>query len=144
MMKTIVIDGGYTLALKTRVIFGDTDAMGIVYYGTYFRFFEMGRVELLRRAGIVYRELTERGIHLPVIEAGCRYLKPAKYDDELSVFVKMEEVRGARLKFRYVIEIGDERIVEGFTEHAFTDSQGKPVRPPHEIKRRLEEIADAK
>ncbi|RMG59513.1 MAG: acyl-CoA thioesterase [Deltaproteobacteria bacterium] len=133
--------GGLLLASKRRVIFGDTDAMGIVYYGNYFRYFEIGRVELLRKAGIRYRDLTDRGIHLPVIESWCRYISPARYDDELSIFAGIEEVRGARLKFRYLISRDGEKLAEGYTEHAFTNAEGRPVKPPAEVKEKLQEIS---
>ena len=119
-----------------RVIFGDTDAMGIVYYGHYYRWFEVGRVELMRGKGFAYREMTEGDVHLPVVESHAAYRAPAKYDDVLDIFAEIVEVRGVRLTFGYRIAraIDGKTLVEGYTVHAFTDSSGRVVRPPERFK----------
>ncbi|GAB4230327.1 MAG: thioesterase family protein [Deltaproteobacteria bacterium] len=114
-----------------RVIFGDTDAAGIVYYGNYLRWFEVGRAELMRRKGFSYRETMDGGVLLPVIEAGAAYKASARYDDVLRIFAEVLEVRGVRLTFGYRIERDDgTELVTGRTVHAFTGRDGKPVRPP--------------
>ncbi|MBI5575672.1 MAG: acyl-CoA thioesterase [Deltaproteobacteria bacterium] len=114
-----------------RVIFADTDAMGIVYYANYLKWFEMGRVELLRKKAMVYRDLTSRGYHLPVVEAGVRYHTPARYDDSLRIHAEVRKLGGASIEFGYVIDRADgKRIAEGETLHAFTDDSGKVVRMP--------------
>lgn len=128
---------------RSKVIFADTDAMGIVYYGIYFRWFEIGRTELLRKSNIVYKELNDMGIHLPVIETGCRYLRPAKYDNEIRIFSGIERIKRARIRFAYRIESGGETLTTGFTEHAFTDSNGKVVRPPDDVFIKLQKVKDA-
>lgn len=105
--------------------------MGIVYYGHYLRWFEVGRAELMRRKGFAYREMTEADVHLPVIESHAVYRSPARYDDILDIHAEVREVRGVRLSFGYRIARGDDgkTLVEGYTVHAFTDSSGKVVRP---------------
>ncbi len=114
-----------------RVIYGDTDAAGIVYYGHYLRWFEVGRAELMRGKGFSYRDTMEHGILLPVIEAGAAYHSPARYDDVLHIFAEVRSVRGVRLTFGYRIEREDGTLlVTGHTVHAFTGRDGKPVRPP--------------
>lgn len=114
-----------------RVIYGDTDAAGIVYYGTYFRWFEVGRAELMRRAGLSYRTVMEQGVLLPVIEAAASYSAPARYDDVLKIRAEIREFRGVRLTFGYRIEREDGvLLVSGHTVHAFTGHDGRPVRPP--------------
>ena len=114
-----------------RVIFGDTDAMGIVYYANYLRWFEIGRVELLRLRGMAYRDLTHRGIHLPVTRAEVRYLTPARYDDVLVIHAGIRELKRASVSFSYRIERDDgTRLAEGSTTHAFTDDAGRVVRAP--------------
>ena len=115
----------------SRVIFGDTDAMGIVYYANYLRWFEIGRVELLRRKGMAYRDMTHRGIHLPVTRAEVRYLSPARYDDVLVIHAAILALKRASVSFAYRIERDDgTRLVEGSTTHAFTDDEGRVVRVP--------------
>ncbi len=114
-----------------RVIFGDTDAMGVVYHANYLRWFEVGRVELLRRRGLAYRELTRRGIHLPVTRAEVRYLAPARYDDGLVIHAEVRELKRASISFAYRIERDDGTpLAEGCTTHAFTDDRGRVVRVP--------------
>jgi acyl-CoA thioester hydrolase len=118
-----------------RVIYGDTDAGGIAYYGNYLRWFEIGRMELMRRKGFSCRETMERGVLLPVIEVGARYLASARYDDELRIHTAIRDARGARLTFDYRIDREDgTTLVTGHTVHAFTGREGKPVRPPAEYR----------
>lgn len=114
-----------------RVTFADTDAMGIVYYANYLKWFETGRVELMRRMGMVYRDLTSTGYHLPVVEARVRYLSPARYDDLVRIRAEVRNRGGASITFGYRIEREDGKVLaEGDTVHAFTDDRGKVVRAP--------------
>lgn len=114
-----------------RVTFADTDAMGIVYYANYLKWFETGRVELMRKMGMVYRDLTSTGYHLPVVEARVKYVSPARYDDLLHIRAEVRNRGGASITFGYEIEREDGRLLaEGDTVHAFTDSRGKVVRAP--------------
>ena len=118
-----------------RVIFGDTDAAGIVYYGNYLRWFEVGRAELMRRRGFSYLVTMERGVLLPVIEASACYHASARYDDVLRIHAGIRDVRGVRLTFGYRIERDDgTALATGHTVHAFTGRDGKPVRPPAEFR----------
>ncbi len=129
-----------------RVIFADTDAMGIVYYANYLKWFEVGRVELLRKMGMAYRDLTEKGVHLPVVEASVRYLSPARYDDLLRIDAEVKKLGGASISFGYRLERDDGKVIaEGSTLHAFTDGSGKVVRAPagfHENIRRENSSAE--
>lgn len=114
-----------------RVLFADTDAMGIVYYANYLRWFETGRVEVMRRRGMAYRELTGKGIHLPVTQASVRYFSPARYDDLLAIHAEIRECKRASIAFGYRIEREDGVLLaDGETVHAFTDGDGKIVRIP--------------
>jgi acyl-CoA thioester hydrolase len=119
--------------LRVRVAFADTDAMGVAWHGAYLRWFEMGRTEMLRRTELPYASLVARGLHLPVIEALVRYLKPARYDDELAVRAVTSQVGGVRLRVDYRIECAGSPVAEGYTEHAFTDSAGRVQRPPRDV-----------
>jgi acyl-CoA thioester hydrolase len=92
--------------IKIRVCYGDTDKMGVVYYGTYPRFYEIGRTELLRQYGITYRQIEESGIVWPVRNLQITYLKPAFYDDLLTVRTIVEELPTVR--FRIKTEIYNE------------------------------------
>jgi acyl-CoA thioester hydrolase len=117
-----------------RVIFADTDAMGIAYYANYLRWFEIGRTELLRKKGLAYRALTEAGVHLPVVEAQIRYRSPARYDDTLRIFAEVRKRGGASVAFGYRLVRSDGMLLaEGSTVHAFTDGEGRVVRAPAEF-----------
>ena len=115
-----------------RVRYGDTDQMGMAYYGNYLRWFEVGRAEMMRSLGTTYRDIEAAGIRLPVLEARCRYLQPARYDDLLAVETGVLELGRATVRFGYRIvnEERDERLAHGMTEHCFLDPAGRPVRPP--------------
>ncbi len=119
--------------LRLRVAFADTDAMGVAWHGNYLRWFEMARTELMRLTELPYPALIGRGIHLPVIEALVRYRKPARYDDLLIVSIGRVHAAGVRLRVEYRIDCEATLIVEGHTEHAFTDGAGRVLRPPRDV-----------
>jgi acyl-CoA thioester hydrolase len=118
--------------LAHRVSYGETDAMGVVYYANYLHLFERGRGELIRGLGFSYSVVEERGIFLPVREATCRYLAPARYDDIIHIRTGLSTRSRASLSFVYEIMDADRRAVltRGSTQHAVVNAQGKPVRVP--------------
>ena len=113
-----------------RVIYADTDAMGVVYHANYIKWFEVGRCELLRSMGYPYARMEREGVMLPVVECGCRYRLPAVYDDLLEITARIVEMRGATTTLEYEIrrEETGELLVTGFTKHAITDTKFKPIR----------------
>lgn len=115
-----------------RVIYGDTDTMGIAYYANYLRWFEIGRTELLRAWQMPYRNIEAQGVLLPVSEAYCKYNTPAKYDDVLIIEAALSPEMKAGLKIDYRITSEDGRILHatGYTRHAFLNRQGRVIRPP--------------
>jgi len=119
-------------SVKIRVIYADTDAMGIVYHTNYIKWFEIGRTELLRERGVVYAEMESLGYNLPVIELWCHYLLPARYDQIVLVETEVVHTRRASIKFNYLIwnESKEDVLVEGSTVHACINKQGKIVRIP--------------
>jgi len=121
---------------RYRVIFADCDPMRIMYYGTYYRLFEIGRAELFRRLGHPFPEYIARGLYLGVIESHCRYRRPARYDDELVIRAAVADIGRARLEIAYeVARAGDgELLAEGSTVHAVMDEQGRPQRIPAEFR----------
>jgi len=115
---------------QIRVIYADTDAMGVVYHTNYIKWFEVGRCELLRSIGYPYARLEEEGILLPVAECACKYKMPAVYDDMLEITARIAELKGATVTLEYEIrkqETG-ELLVTGSTKHAITDPGFKPIR----------------
>lgn len=131
-----------TAVARYRVIFGDCDPMRIMYYGNYFRLFEIGRAELFRRLGHPFREYVARGLYLAVTATACRYRRPARYDDELEIRAGIAAVSGARLSIAYAVARDDGEIVaEGHTDHAVLDDAGRPQRIPPEFRRALGEVS---
>lgn len=122
---------------RLRVIYGDTDQMGVVYYANYFRYFEFARSEYFRACGGSYRELEKEGSYLPVVDAQCSYKSSAKYDDVLVIRTRLSEVKRATLTFNYEIRRdGEDRILcTGRTVHACIGRDGRPMRIPEPVAR---------
>jgi acyl-CoA thioester hydrolase len=121
-----------------RVIYGDTDQMGVVYYANYLRFFEAGRNEFIRAKGLRYRDFEARyRLMLPVVEATVSYRAPARYDDLITVETSLEEVKRASARFGYRIVRDGELVATGHTVHACVDLEGRVQRLPAELHERL-------
>jgi acyl-CoA thioester hydrolase len=117
-----------------RVIFGDTDQMGVVYYGNYLRYFEASRAAYWRGLGKTYRDLEAWGVALPVVEATCRYRRPAHYEDLLQIEVVVDELRSASVRFAYAVRRDGQLLAEGFTRHAAIGPNGRPRAFPPEFR----------
>ena len=115
-----------------RVRYAETDQMGVVYHGNYFAWFEVGRVELLRQLGWSYKTLEEDGVSLPVIEATCQYLHPARYDDELEIRTAGRMASAVRVEFTYeLVRMADARVLAtARTLHVPVTRDGRPRRLP--------------
>jgi acyl-CoA thioester hydrolase len=125
---------------RHRVLYGDTDQMGVVYYANYLRFFEGARNEWIRGIGIAYTEIEKRGIMLPVYEAAVQYLKPARYDDLLDIHLAVTHTR-VKIRFEYKVHRGqgDEVLALGHTVHVCVGIQdGRPTRAPDWLLKALE------
>ena len=119
---------------EIRIIFGDTDQMGIVYYANYLRFFESARAAYWRDLGRSYKDLVEWGVAMPVVEAHCEYKRPAFYEDLLIVDVEVIEVRAASVRFGYRVTRGDDLLATGHTRHAIVGPDGRPRRLPDQLR----------
>jgi len=122
-----------------RVRYADTDQMGYVYYGNYARYYEIGRVEALRSLDFHYKAMEDEGVIMPVYENRSRYLKPARYDDELSIKVILREIPGVRVVFHYEIRNQHEVLLNtGETTLVFQRrDNGKLCVPPEKLLNKL-------
>ncbi|MDZ4676891.1 MAG: thioesterase family protein [Oligoflexia bacterium] len=123
---------------EIRVAFADTDLMGIVHHSNYLRYFEVSRVAWLKENGINYAHWAKKGLHLPLVEIGCRYRKPARFEDVLIISVKPSRM-GARAVFNYEVrnkETGD-LLVTGFTHHVTIDETFKIIKMPEDLQKIL-------
>jgi acyl-CoA thioester hydrolase len=102
-------------AAQIRVIYADTDLMGVVYHGTYLRYLEHARVEFIRSLGFAYADLERMGVGLPVIDLAVTYLNSARYDDIVSVDVGLAKLTLARVHFVYraTVQPGDRHEFQG-------------------------------
>ena len=120
---------------KIRVRYGETDQMGYMYYGNYAEFYEVGRVEMLRSLGLTYSGMEQSGIMMPVLELNCKYLKPALYDEEISVKVIMDKMPGIRIHFRYELSNENGELINtGETLLVFINMKtNRPCLPPQDF-----------
>lgn len=127
---------------EQRVIYGDTDAGGVVYNANYLRFFEKGRSGFMRQYVISYRELEEMGFILPVVESYVRYKAPARYDDLLIINTSMQPISGISWRFNHHIRMAsdDKLLVKGFTIHASVNRQGKLTKMPAGIIEKMQNV----
>ena len=118
-----------------RVRYAETDKMGVAYHANFFVWFEVARCDLLRSLGGAYRDLEERGVMLPVIEARCTYRTPARYDDELEIHASGTLLSPARVEFSYAVRrrADGAGLATGRTVHAAVDLRGRPRRLPADI-----------
>jgi len=132
---------------KLRVIYGDTDQMGVVYYANYFRYFEASRAEYLRTQGWSYRDMETSGALLPVVDAQCSYKASARYDDLVTIRARVTEIRRASVSFGYELLREDGLLLAtGKTVHACVGRDGRPTRIPKDFVdflRRVEPTATA-
>ena len=127
-----------------KVYYKDIDQMGIVYYSRYFEFFEEARTEMLSSIGLDYSNIEENGAMLPVIEAHCEYKKGATFSQDLIVETYIRELPKVKIKFEYKIcpAGSDEILLTGYTVHACTNLEGKPVKMPKYIRKILKDKLD--
>lgn len=120
---------------KIRVRYGETDQMGYVYYGNYAQYFEVGRVEWLRELGTSYKSLEESKIMLPVLNLNVDYLKPAKYDDLLTIITILKKEPLIKIKFDLEIyNQNNQLLTTGSTTLVFIDMlKNKPTKAPQEL-----------
>ena len=119
--------------IEIRVRYQETDAQGRVHHANYLTYFEMGRIELLRAAGVCYKELENGGTMLVVAEVNCRYFIPAQYDDILRLRTVTEKTKGARITMRHELYRGEDQLAEGRTVVACTNRQGKVRLLPDQL-----------
>jgi len=119
--------------IKLRVRYAETDKMGYVYYGNYASYFEVARVEAIRKLGVSYKKMEDDGIALPVLEYAIKYYKPAFYDDELTIETTITELPKLRIHFSYkTYNANTELINEATTTLVFVDrNTEKPCLAPN-------------
>ena len=137
----------HVFSTTVRVLYGDTDAGGVVYNANYLRYFEIGRTELMREWICSYSEIEKRGFVLPVTESWSRYKAPARYDDLLIIETTIAELSRIKCKFSYRVcrqQDGDSKpklLVKGYTVHAAITKEGTLTQLPDDILLKLAKYA---
>lgn len=129
----------FTSYTTVRTRYADIDQMGFVYYGNYATYYEVGRAEAMREIGTSYREMEEKGVIMPVHFMSCKYLKPAYYDELLTVKTIVRNIPKARMEFEYeIFNEKDELLNKGETTLIFLSKEtNRPVRIPEWFKDKL-------
>jgi acyl-CoA thioester hydrolase len=129
-----------SFSIKVRVRLSETDALGVVYYGNYFAYFDVSRMELLRSAGLNPGYLTERRLGFVAAESSCRYLSSARFDDYLTLRVWIERVGRSSVTYHHVIMKGRTKVAEGRVTDVMVDREGEPTEIPTEVRKRLRQL----
>jgi acyl-CoA thioester hydrolase len=121
---------------RVRVRYAETDTMGVVYHSNFFVYFEIGRTDYFRELGFTYKEMEMHNIFMPVMDCYCKFILPAKYDDELEILTELSALSRIRYKFTYqIVRVGDAKLLaEGYTTHVPVNSEGVPCRIPQQYR----------
>lgn len=132
----------YTSRTTYRVRYADTDQMGVVYYGNYPRFYEIGRSEMIREMGYSYRELEESGVFMPVASVNAKYRRPIYYDEEITIETALKKMPQARMVFYHTIYNEKNEVVHTaeVTLVFLSKETNRPVRVPEYMIRALEKM----
>lgn len=116
--------------IEIRVRYAETDRMGLLHHANYFVYFEQGRTELLRTRGLAYRDIEDAGHLLVIVDLGCKYRRPARYDDLLTLRTTVERVTHVKIVHRYQLLRDGELLAEGHSTVACVDREGRPQPLP--------------
>ncbi|MEN9822823.1 MAG: hypothetical protein RLZ04_1249 [Actinomycetota bacterium] len=120
----------YSFHHRLRVRFSETDAMGIVHHSRYLPYLEEARVEYLRAAGHPYSALRDEGTDIAVLESWVQYRAPLRFDDEVTVHLRMASLTRATFQIAYLLTVDDEVRSTAVTVHGCVNTAGRPVRMP--------------
>jgi len=132
------MNSNFTFEIRTR--YGETDQMGVIYYGIYPQYLEVARVEWLRSLGISYKELEALGVMLPVVSLQINYKRPARYDELLSITLTLREKPTSKITFDYQIFNKEKQLLaEANTTLVFVNKETfKPIKCPDFILEKIE------
>ena len=116
--------------ITIRVRYPEVDAMGYLHHSRFFQYFEMGRIELLRKLGFSYGELERRGVFFVVVKIECKYKAPARYDEELTLLTRLARQTHVRIDHVYELRRGSTLLAEAQSTIACVDRTGQLVQIP--------------
>ncbi|MFO7872956.1 MAG: thioesterase family protein [Bacteroidales bacterium] len=135
----------FSFETQLRVRYAETDQMGFAYYGNYPQYYEVGRAEAMRKIGMTYREMEEKGVVMPIVDMQIKYIRPAYYDDLLTIKTHVPDMPGSRMNFHYEIYNQEGTLLnKGVTVLAFLNkSTGRPCPAPDWFIEKLEEVVSS-
>jgi acyl-CoA thioester hydrolase len=119
--------------IQVRVRYAETDRMGLLHHANYFVYFEMGRTELLRDRGLSYREIEDAGHYLVIVDIGCKFKRPAHYDDLLTIRTTVARVTHVKIVHHYQVLRDGQVLAEGHSTLACVDREGRPQALPRTL-----------
>lgn len=124
-----------TTTTQYRVTYADSDPMGIVYYGNYPKFYEIGRTEMIRELGYTYQEIEESGIYMPVASMNNKYIRPVYYDELITIETTLKKIPEVRMVFhnRILNEKGEEVNTAEVTLVFLNAETNRPTRAPEKL-----------
>lgn len=131
----------FTSSTQIRVRYAETDQMNVVYYGNYAQYFEVGRAESIRQLGFTYKDMEAMGVIMPVVEMHCRYLRPAHYDDLLTIKTTLKELPAThRIEFHQeVFDEAGKLLTSGRVVLYFMKANGmEKTTMPEKLRKKLE------
>ena len=120
--------------IQVRVRYAETDRMGLLHHANYIVYFEIGRTELLRKRGFAYRDIEDAGHFLVIVDVGCKFKKPAHYDDLLTLVTIVERITHVKIVHRYEVRHDGVLLAEGHSTLACVDREGRPQALPPSIR----------
>ncbi len=132
----------FTYETQLRVRYAETDQMGFAYYGNYPQYYEVGRADAMRQLGMTYKEMEEKGVVMPIVDMHIKYIRPARYDDLLTIKTSVSELPASRMYFDYEIYNEQGRLLnKGYTVLAFLKKEtGRPCGAPDWFLKKLLEV----
>jgi acyl-CoA thioester hydrolase len=122
--------------IQIRVRYAETDRMGLLHHANYLVYFEQARTELLRQAGMTYRDLEDQGFLLVLTKVEVRYMSPARYDDVLTVRTTVERTTAVRIDHRYEVTCDGRLVAEATSTLACVNREGRPQALPERLRDR--------
>jgi len=123
-----------TFEISIRPRYGEVDSMGVVYHAHYLAYFDVGRTEYLRAQGASYVELEARGYRLAVVDLALRFVRPARYDDDLRLAVRLTDLGRASVRFEYELRRDGETLATGHTRLGCLDTNNRPTPLPDDTR----------
>jgi acyl-CoA thioester hydrolase len=121
---------GESHEITVRVRYAETDRMGLLHHANYFIYFEMGRTESLRQKGLSYRQIEDEGHFLVIVDLGCKFKRPAYYDDLLTLRTTVTRVTHVKIVHTYEVFRDGLLLAEGHSTLACVDREGRPQALP--------------